>query len=161
MVRVVKNADGTYWSLDGEVDTEKGAMWLTVADSTDLGDMQYLRMEKAHVHTYGWNYTGSHHLDVYGLDDNHQRLCSIAALVARFGNMCPITEVDKDGVVREPQGSGDVPSAANFPWLRQRLGINMALTNKAHQLSEEIREFQKYKTRDSYAAGFLGPLRYV
>ena len=107
---------------DPELD-KNGTMWLTVADRHRERDEPHLRMEKAHVHAYGWCYTVSHHLNVYDPDDSHQRVCSIAALVARFGNMCLIWEIDKDSVVREPsQAYADVPTSANCPWFRQLFG---------------------------------------
>ena len=96
-IRTVESTDGTGWTHEGEEGTEKGTMWFTVAVRGKFGETPHLMFEKAHVYTLGWNYTGFH-LDAYIPGDDHRRVCSISALVARFGNSLLVIEDDRDSV---------------------------------------------------------------
>ena len=48
MLRAVVDAEGhTFWTFDGDGGTDKGPMWITVADRADVRQMPQLKFEKA------------------------------------------------------------------------------------------------------------------
>ena len=68
--------------------------------------------EKAKFDTLGWDYTAYHHMDRYPEGDNHNRVMSIEALIARHGTGAILTEEDQQSFDRKTFGSSSDGSMA-------------------------------------------------
>ena len=118
-VHVVTSSNGDEWLFNGFDATDKGTMWITVAQRGSPSETPKLLFEKAKLNTLGWDYTGYHHLDFYEDGHNHNRVVSIEALIARHGTGAVLTEDDQQSYIRSCVGSSsDGVSASTPDWLR-------------------------------------------
>ena len=95
--------------------------------------------------TIRWNYTCYHHVDYYEPGDDHRRVVSVAALIAK-------------GRVQ----LGVLPA---MPLQEHRCGSESECTRlpikaMSSPFFEEIQQMAQYKTWDHYVAAYLGPKIY-
>ena len=121
-------------------------MWITVATRLTAAETPRLLFEKAKIGTFGWNYTGYYNLDYYESGDDHRRVFSVAALIARFGHILLVIEEDNQSFLRGSAGSSSGEASESPDWLQERLKSPLALKATSYALSEEIKLFSQFKT---------------
>ena len=109
----MESANGDEWHFNGFEFTDMGTMWITVAQRMTTDETPRLFFEKAKLNTLGWDYTAYHHLDFYEDWNNHNRVVSIEALIARHGTGAIITEEDQQSYDRKTarSSSGGIPTS--------------------------------------------------
>ena len=136
-IMTAPDTGGEPWTYNGFEGTEKGTMWITVATRFTAAETPRLLFEKAKIDTLGWNYTGYHDLDYYAPGDDHRRVVSVAALIARFGHITLVTEEDNESFLRGTAGSSSGEACEAPGWLKERLQSRLAIKATSHAFSEE------------------------